>query len=155
MSKISCSLLLLLNAALPVQQLYAGNEISRILQTWNDHYGAFAESDQYHYRCVLTRTCKKPGLWLNHFQLEAVHELGLEIFRLGRAARMDAVLGGDFSSVDKLGATHIFDGRAGITIQPQGDDSRYFRIYSSSQDIETVREGARPTSDPLAAALGR
>ena len=128
MAKIICWLLFFLNVALPFEQIYADGEIARILQSWNEHYGAFAESDRYHYRCVVKRTCKKPGLSLNQVRLEAVRELGLEIFRLGQASRMDAILGRNFSTIDQLRDTHIFDGRAGFHCLLDRDGSRYCQI---------------------------
>ncbi|HQU46429.1 MAG TPA: DUF998 domain-containing protein [Pirellulales bacterium] len=152
--RLNCLSLILFSAALPLQGIYADDGISRILQAWNEHYGTFAESKQYHYRCVVKRICKKPGFSLNRCQLPAVQELGLEIFRLGQASRMDAVRGGDFSSIDESGAMHVFDGRAGITSQPQRADSRYYQIYPASRDVETLQETVQPYADPLADVLG-
>ncbi|HVA48093.1 MAG TPA: hypothetical protein VNH11_17115 [Pirellulales bacterium] len=89
--RLNCLSLILFSAALPLQGIYADDGISRILQAWNEHYGTFAESKQYHYRCVVKRICKKPGFSLNRCQLPAVQELGLEIFLsdLGREYRYD------------------------------------------------------------------
>jgi hypothetical membrane protein len=154
MAKIICWLLFVLSVALPFEQIYADGEIARILQSWNEHYGALAESDQYHYRCVVKRTCKKPGLSLNQVRLEAVRELGLEIFRLGQASRMDAILGRNFSTIDQLRDTHIFDGRAGFHCLLDRDGSRYCQIYPASRDFEEFRRQVQPDVDPLADVLG-
>ncbi|HXT58070.1 MAG TPA: DUF998 domain-containing protein [Pirellulales bacterium] len=154
MPKPICLLLVFLGAALWPQRLFAGDEISRILQSWSEHYGAFAKSDQYHYRCVSTRRCKAPDPSFDRLRLGKTFELGLEIFRLGRAWRMHAIAGGDFSDFSASAETRIFDGRAGILSQRQAGGSRFFQIYPANHDLETVRERVEPYADPLADVLG-
>jgi hypothetical protein len=153
MLKNAYLLLVVLNIILP-QQVYGGDETARILRAWKRHYGAFAEREQYHYRCLLTRKCKTPDPSFDRFKLEPKLELGLEFFRLGQACRMDVISGSDFSAFDTSAWTRIFDGRAGITSQPQGGDSRYFQIYPADHDLEAVRERVEPYADPLADVLG-
>ncbi len=154
MTKLSCFLLVILGATLRPQLVVADDGVLRILQSWNENYGAFAESEQYHYRCVFTRRYKTPDPSFDRRHLDPTLELGLEIFRLGQACRMDVVQGGEFSDFETSGWTHIFDGRAGITSRPQGGGSRYFQIYPANCDLETVRERVEPYADPLADALG-
>lgn len=154
MIKLSCFLLVVLGATPRPQPLLADDEIVRILQSWHEDYGAFAASEQYHYRCVSKRTSKTLDPSFDRSQFGEPFELGMEIFRRGPAWRMDAIRGGDFAHATAPAETRIFDGRAGILSQRQAGSSRFFQIYPANHDLETVRERVEPYADPLADVLG-
>lgn len=107
MTKLSGLLLCFLGAAISPQWLFAGDEISQILQSWKKHYGRFAASEQYHYRCVSKRTSKTLDPSFDRSQFGEPFELGMEIFRRGPAWRMDAIRGGDFADATAPAETRI------------------------------------------------
>ena len=132
--------------------LSADDANDHIVRAWSEQYGEFENSDQYHYRCVLTQRRKKAELIWNQVPLPELTQFVVEVFRLGPATRMDLASGGDFSAIDESGWIQIFDGRAGYVIQDVS--SKDVTIYSASRDIDEVRRATEPTADPLADVLG-